>query len=134
MQTEVPERNEKKVRSGKNFIKISLSYAILPGILEFFRLTESMIFQLRDTPMKQNLVQDALKIVTSPQVLVNIVSKRVRQLGQGFRPLVAYDPKLTFMDVALKEVAEGKLGFEMIEVPSVAGTAPAVKKSRKSSS
>ena len=84
--------------------------------------------------MKQSLVQDALKVVQSPQVLVNIVSKRVRQLGQGFRPLVAYDPKLTFMDVALKEVAEGKLGFEMIEVPSAAGSptviAPA-KKSRK---
>jgi DNA-directed RNA polymerase subunit omega len=64
---------------------------------------------------------------------VNIVSKRVRQLGQGFRPLVAYDPKLTFMDVALKEVAEGKLGFEMIEVPSAAGTAAPLptKKGRK---
>jgi DNA-directed RNA polymerase subunit omega len=86
--------------------------------------------------MKQTLVQDALKVVQSPQVLVNIVSKRVRQLGQGFRPLVAFDPKLTFMDVALKEVAEGKLGYEMIEVPSAAGghaAAPApAKKSRKS--
>ena len=84
--------------------------------------------------MKQTLVQDALKTVQSPQVLVNIISKRVRQLGQGFRPLVAFDPKLTFMDVALKEVAEGKLGYEMIEVPSAAGgstTVPA-KKSRKS--
>jgi hypothetical protein len=49
--------------------------------------------------------------------------------------LVAYDPKLTFMDVALKEVAEGKLGFEMIEVPSAAGNHPTpaapAKKSRK---
>jgi hypothetical protein len=37
------------------------------------------------------------------------------------------------MDVALKEVAEGKLGFEMIEVPSAAGTSTAlpVKKGRK---
>src|SRR5580700_2927484 len=92
-----------------------------------------MILQLRDIPtMKPNLVQDALKTVQSPQVLVNIVSKRVRQLGQGFRPLVAYDPKLTFMDVALKEIAEGKLGYEMIEVPSAAGVAtPPPKKSRK---
>jgi DNA-directed RNA polymerase subunit omega len=80
--------------------------------------------------MKQTLVQDALKIVHSPQVLVNIVSKRVRQLGQGFRPLVAYDPKLTFMDVALKEVAEGKLGFEMLETEPVSPP-PAPKKSRK---
>jgi DNA-directed RNA polymerase subunit omega len=85
--------------------------------------------------MKQTLVQEALKTVHSPQILVNIVSKRVRQLGQGFRPLVAYDPKLTFMDVALKEVAEGKLSFEMVEVPSAAGTpAPAPKKGRKSAS
>ena len=82
--------------------------------------------------MKQSLVQDALKVVQSPQVLVNIVSKRVRQLGQGFRPLVAYDPKLTFMDVALKEVAEGKLGFEMIEVPSAAGSPTVVSPAKKS--
>lgn len=82
--------------------------------------------------MKQNLVQDALKTVQSPQILVNIVSKRVRQLGQGFRPLVAYDPKLTFMDVALKEIAEGKLTYEMIETP--VGTPAPAKKSRKSSS
>jgi DNA-directed RNA polymerase subunit omega len=83
--------------------------------------------------MKQSLVQDALKVVSSPQVLVNIVSKRVRQLGQGFRPLVIVDPRLTFMDVALQEVAEGKLGFEMIEVPPV--SPPVVhKKSRRSSS
>jgi DNA-directed RNA polymerase subunit omega len=92
-----------------------------------------MILQIRD-PMKQNLVQDALKTVQSPQILVNIVSKRVRQLGQGFRPLVAYDPKLTFMDVALKEIADGKLTYEMIEVPSAAANLPPVKKGRKSSS
>jgi len=95
-----------------------------------------MILQLRDPiTMKPNLVQDALKTVQSPQVLVNIVSKRVRQLGQGFRPLVAYDPKLTFMDVALKEIAEGKLTYEMLEVPSAANnpSSTPVKKSRKSS-
>ncbi len=67
----------------------------------------------------------------SPQVLVNIVSKRVRQLGQGFRPLVAFDPKLTFMDVALKEIAEGKLSYEMLEVPPASGSPVAPKKSRK---
>ncbi len=93
------------------------------------------MIQFLATPMKQQLVQDALKAVQSPQVLVNIISKRVRQLGQGFRPLVAFDPKLTFMDVALKEVAEGKLTYEMLEVPSAATGAPVTppKKSRKSS-
>ena len=92
------------------------------GRLKRFRLTQVGRTTFSPSFMKQTLVQEALKAVRSPQVLVNIVSKRVRQLGQGFRPLVAYDPKLTFMDVALKEVAEGKLGFEMIEVPSAADT------------
>ena len=106
------------------------------GRLKLFPLTQIRT-RTRIPPMKQTLVQDALKTVQSPQVLVNIISKRVRQLGQGFRPLVAFDPKLTFMDVALKEVAEGKLGFEMVEVPSAAGTSTAAapaKKSRKSAS
>jgi len=105
------------------------------AVLPTFPLDAIMILQLRDTlTMKPNLVQDALKTVQSPQILVNIVSKRVRQLGQGFRPLVAYDPKLTFMDVALKEVAEGKLTYEMLEVPSAAASPTPAKKSRKSSS
>jgi DNA-directed RNA polymerase subunit omega len=125
---------KKKKAPGKIFEKMSLSYAIHVGMLELFRLTLPMILSLRDHLMKPNLVQDALKTVQSPQILVNIISKRVRQLGQGFRPLVAYDPKLTFMDVALKEVAEGKLTYEMIEVPSPGGSPVApVKKGRKSS-
>ncbi len=72
--------------------------------------------------MKQDLVNAALKHVASPQILVNIISKRVRQLGQGFRPLVPVDPRWTFMDIALKEVGEGKLNYEVIdpETPAVA--------------
>lgn len=65
--------------------------------------------------MKQDLVNAALKHVASPQILVNIISKRVRQLGQGFRPLVPVDPRWTFMDIALKEVGEGKLNFELVD-------------------
>jgi DNA-directed RNA polymerase subunit omega len=61
---------------------------------------------------KQDLVQSALAQVPVPQILVNMVSKRVRQLGQGFRPMVPVNPKMTFMDVALLEIAEGKLGYE----------------------
>ncbi len=67
------------------------------------------------SPMKQNLVNAALKHVPSPQILVNMVSKRVRQLGQGFRPLVPADPRWTFMDIALKEIGDGKLTFEIAE-------------------
>ncbi len=55
----------------------------------------------------------ALKIVKNPNILVNMVSQRVRQLGQGHKALVAADPRMSLMDIALKEIADGKLEFEM---------------------
>jgi DNA-directed RNA polymerase subunit omega len=70
--------------------------------------------------MKQQLVQDALLKIEHPQILINMVSKRVRQLGQGFRPLIPVSPKMTFMDVALKEIAEGKLTFKSLDEEAVA--------------
>src|SRR6476646_10335205 len=38
--------------------------------------------------MKAELVQAASEVITSPQILVNMVSRRVRQLTLGHRPLV----------------------------------------------
>lgn len=63
---------------------------------------------------KQELVEKALEKITNPQILVNVVSKRVRQLGMGERPMVFVQPKMTFLDVALMEIAEGKLYYEPI--------------------
>lgn len=62
--------------------------------------------------MTSQLVEEAAKIVPSPQVLINIVSKRVRQLSQGHRPLVETGPRMGFSDIALKEIIEGKISFE----------------------
>lgn len=71
--------------------------------------------------MKQQMVQEALGKVENPQILINMVSKRVRQLGQGFRPLIPVSPKMTFMDVALKEIADGKLTYKSLdEEPAIA--------------
>ncbi|MEM6885206.1 MAG: DNA-directed RNA polymerase subunit omega [Verrucomicrobiota bacterium] len=63
---------------------------------------------------KKELVEAALKNVENPQILINMVSRRVRQLGQGFRPLIPVNPSMTFMDVALKEIADDKLGYEAV--------------------
>ncbi|MDX6766554.1 MAG: DNA-directed RNA polymerase subunit omega [Candidatus Methylacidiphilales bacterium] len=65
--------------------------------------------------MKQQLVTDALSKIENPQILINMVSKRVRQLGQGFRPLIPVSPRMTFMDVALKEIADGKLSYRPLD-------------------
>ena len=62
--------------------------------------------------MKAELVQAASKVITSPQILVNMVSRRVRQLTLGHRPLVVCAPGLREADIALTEIANGKLTWE----------------------
>jgi DNA-directed RNA polymerase subunit omega len=59
--------------------------------------------------MNSIFLDEALKVVPNQQLLVNIVSKRVRQLTDGFRPLVEVGPRMGFADIALKELAEGRL-------------------------
>ncbi len=47
-------------------------------------------------------------------VLINMVSKRVRQLNTGFRPYVKpQSPNEEKVDIALREIAEGKLIAEI---------------------
>ncbi|MEP6603459.1 MAG: DNA-directed RNA polymerase subunit omega [Spartobacteria bacterium] len=62
--------------------------------------------------MKAELVRAASEIVPSQQILVNMVSRRVRQLTMGHRPLVEFAPGLGHADVALSEIAQGKLTYE----------------------
>ncbi len=62
--------------------------------------------------MKADLIQAASEVITNQQILVNMVSRRVRQLSLGHRPLVEYTPGLREADIALTEIANGKLTFE----------------------
>jgi DNA-directed RNA polymerase subunit omega len=62
--------------------------------------------------MKANLVKAASEVIPNPQILVNMVSRRVRQLLLGHRPLVEYAPGLREADIALTEIANGKLAYE----------------------
>lgn len=62
--------------------------------------------------MKPELVNAASKVIQSQQILVNMVSRRVRQLTVGHRPLVEFVPGMGLADIALREIAEGKLVFE----------------------
>ena len=55
----------------------------------------------------------ALKNIKNPNILVNMVSQRVRQLGQGHKALIAADSRMSYMDIALKEIADGKLDYEL---------------------
>ncbi len=61
--------------------------------------------------MQSSLLEEASKLIPDQQKLINIVSKRVRQLSQGHRPLVPVQPRMVYSDIALKELIDGKLTF-----------------------
>lgn len=63
--------------------------------------------------MKSQYLEVALQQVPNRYILINIVSKRVRQLIEGFRPLTTTEGNLSHMDIALKEVSEGKIAFKL---------------------
>ena len=64
--------------------------------------------------MNVELVNRAKERVTCIPVLINMVSKRVRQLNSGFRPYVKPEsPDEDKLDIALREIAEGKIIAEI---------------------
>ncbi len=75
--------------------------------------------------MNSLLLDAALKLIPSQQILVNVVSKRVRQLSAGHRPMVETGPRMGHSDIALTEIIEGKLTWEA--APVVVLTAPGKK-------
>jgi len=60
--------------------------------------------------MNAQLLDEATKVIPEPQVLINMVSRRVRQLTAGSRPMVEAEFRMGFADIALLEIAKGKLG------------------------
>jgi DNA-directed RNA polymerase subunit omega len=65
--------------------------------------------------MTSQLVEQASKVIPSPQLLINVVSKRVRQLNAGHRPLIDAGPRMCASDIALSEIIDGKLKFELFD-------------------
>ena len=63
--------------------------------------------------MRDDYLQSALKVIDDPTILVNVVSRRVKQLKRGNRPLVESLEKLTNEDTALREIAEGKITYDL---------------------
>lgn len=63
--------------------------------------------------MRDDYLKEALKVVPDQTILVNVVSRRVKQLRRGNRPLVESLEKLSAEDTALREIIEGKISFEL---------------------
>jgi DNA-directed RNA polymerase subunit omega len=59
-------------------------------------------------------LEAARERISNVPLLINVVSRRVRQLNRGQRPLVKVDnPNMSRMDLVLKEIAEGTLTAEI---------------------
>ena len=84
-----------------------------PTVLQFPTEANRTVRSLRH--MTTQLLQEAAQVIPNQQVLINVVSKRVRQLGLGHRPMVETTPRMSLTDIALKEIIAGKLAFEPLK-------------------
>src|SRR4030081_61468 len=85
----------------------------VPVILQFPTATAHPVRSLRH--MTTQLLSEAAQVIPNQQLLINVVSKRVRQLGLGHRPMVEAGPRASLTDIALKEIIAGKLTFYFIK-------------------
>ena len=70
--------------------------------------------------MRNDYLQNALLIIDDPNILINVVSRRVKQLRRGNRPMVVSLEKLSAEDTALREIAEGKITYELATAAEIA--------------
>ena len=82
-------------------------------ILQFPTEAVRRVHSLRH--MTTQLLQEAAQVIPNQQLLINVVSNRVRQLGLGHRPLVETTPRMSLTDIALTEIIAGKLTYESLE-------------------
>src|ERR1700732_455203 len=83
-----------------------------PTILQFPTEAFRPVRSLRH--MTTQLLQEAAQVIPNQQLLINVVSKRVRHLGLGHRPMVETTPRMSLTDIALKEIIAGKLTYEAL--------------------
>ncbi len=66
-------------------------------------------------PNNKSVGVESAQVIPNQQLLINVVSKRVRQLGLGHRPMVETTPRMSLTDIALKEIIAGKLTYESLQ-------------------
>ena len=65
--------------------------------------------------MKNELLKNASRIIPDPNILINMVSRRAKQLKQGHKPLIESLEKLEPEDIAMREIIEGKIDYQLFE-------------------
>ena len=83
--------------------------------------------------MNSELCRKALEKVGNPNILVNIVARRVRQLNSGggsARPLITETAGLGAADIAMLEIIEEKMGWQLLELENQKAEVPVKKRKR----
>ena len=62
--------------------------------------------------MRDDYLKEAQEVISDPNALINVVSRRAKQLKFGNKPLVESLERLEPEDVALREIIEGKISYQ----------------------
>ena len=62
--------------------------------------------------VREEYLKEAQQIIQDPNTLINVVSRRSKQLKFGNKPLVESLEKLEPEDIALREIIEGKISYQ----------------------
>jgi len=65
--------------------------------------------------VRDDYLHQAQEVITDPLILINVVSRRAKQLKSGYKPFVESLERLSPEDIALREVIEGKITYELYE-------------------
>ena len=69
----------------------------------------------RNCTVRDDYLKQAQQIIPDPNILINVISRRAKQLKLGNKPLIESLEKLDPEDVALREVIEGKISYSLGE-------------------
>lgn len=75
-------------------------------------------------PVRNDYILNASAVIDDPYILINVVSRRVKQLRRGSRPLIESLEKLALEDIALREIAERKISFEIASAAELEAARP----------
>ena len=65
--------------------------------------------------MRDDYLKAAQQVIPDPNILINMVSRRSKQLKHGMKALVESLEKLEPEDIALREIIERKITYELYE-------------------
>jgi len=62
--------------------------------------------------VRDDYLKEAQKVIPDPNALINVVSRRAKQLRFGNKPLVESLERLEYEDLALREIIEKKISYQ----------------------